>query len=66
VEQVPETRPESLAYFLGQADTLRQADTTVRLLSEAEFQRGKERLRAAVAAGQSEPRTNRLDLLVLR
>lgn len=66
VEQVRETRPESLEDFLRQADTLRRADTTVRLLTEAEFQRGKERLRQAVASGNNEPRTNELDLLVLR
>jgi ubiquinone/menaquinone biosynthesis C-methylase UbiE len=66
VEPVRETRPESLEGFLDQADTLRQADTTVRLLTEAEFQRGKERIREAVAGGNSEPRSNTLDLLVLR
>ncbi len=66
VEQVRELRPGSLEDFLGQADTLRRADTTVRALTEAEFQRGKERLRRAVESGDTEPRTNRLDLLVLR
>jgi ubiquinone/menaquinone biosynthesis C-methylase UbiE len=66
VEQVCDIRPESLADFLAQADTLREADTTVRLLTEAEFERGKERLRQAVARGAMEPRTNQLDLLVLR
>ena len=66
MEQVCEVRPESLDEFLRQADTLRRADTTVRALTEAEFLRGKERLRQAVAGGHSEPRSNQLDLLVLR
>jgi ubiquinone/menaquinone biosynthesis C-methylase UbiE len=66
VEQVREIRPESLEEFLGQADTLRHADTTVRALTEDEFQRGKERLRRAVESGDTAPRANRLDLLVLR
>jgi ubiquinone/menaquinone biosynthesis C-methylase UbiE len=66
VEQVREIRPESLEEFLLQADTLRRADTTVRALTEAEFQRGKARIRRAVDDGNTEPRTNRLDLLVLR
>jgi ubiquinone/menaquinone biosynthesis C-methylase UbiE len=66
VEPVREIRPESLEAFLAQADTLRRADTTVRLLTEDEFQRGKERLRQAVVSGNSEPRSNTLDLLVLR
>lgn len=66
VEQVREFRPGSLEDFLSQADILRRADTTVRALTEAEFQRGKERLRRAVENGDTEPRTNVLDLLVLR
>ena len=69
LEQVPE-RTRSLADFLGQVDTLRQADTTMRSLTEDEFLRGKERLRRAVRAaedtGNAEPRSNWLDLLVLR
>jgi len=67
VEQVRETSPTSLAHLLGEVDTFRQADTTMRSLTDAEFQRGKDRLRRAVrhAAG-SEPRSNVLDLLVLR
>ena len=70
LEQVRETYPASLAEFLGQLDTFRQADTTVRGLSEDEFLRGKERLRRAVRHAEStanpEPRSNWLDLLVLR
>jgi ubiquinone/menaquinone biosynthesis C-methylase UbiE len=70
LEQVRETHPSSLADLLGQVDTLRQADTTMRNLTEEEFLRGKERLRRAVheaeRAGEAEPRTNWLDLLVLR
>jgi SAM-dependent methyltransferase len=70
LEQVRETWPVSLADFLGQVDTFRQADTTMRSLTEDEFRRGKERLRRAVrhagdTAGQ-ETRSNWLDLLVLR
>jgi SAM-dependent methyltransferase len=69
LEQVPETLT-SLAEFLDQADTFRRADSPMRGLTEEEFLRGKERLRRAVQnAGQSpdpEPRTNWLDLLVLR
>jgi len=48
LEQVRETWPISLADFLGQLDTFRQADTTMRSLTEDEFLRGKERLRRAV------------------
>jgi ubiquinone/menaquinone biosynthesis C-methylase UbiE len=68
LEQVRETQPTSLAEFLEQVDTLRHADTTLRNLTEEEFQRGKERLRRAVhdARGEAEPRSNWLDLLVLR
>ena len=70
LEPVIETFGLSLAGFLAQADTFRQADTTIRKLTEEEFRRGKERLRqAAQAAGQSphpEPVTSELDLLVLR
>ena len=66
LEQVRETYPASLADYLGEVDTLRLADTTLRSLSEDEFVRGKERLRSAVDAGNSEPRSNWLDLLVLR
>jgi ubiquinone/menaquinone biosynthesis C-methylase UbiE len=70
LEQVRETYPASLADFLGQVDTFRRADTTMRSLTEDEFLRGKERLRRAVRrAGDSasrEARSNWLDLLVLR
>jgi len=70
LEQIPETYPTSLAEFLAQVDTLRRADTTMRNLTEEEFLRGKERLRRAVDDAEQtpdpEPRTNWLDLLVLR
>lgn len=66
LEQVCETRPASLADLLAEVDTLRQADTTMRNLTEDEFRRGKERIRRAVAAGATDERRNCLDLLVLR
>jgi SAM-dependent methyltransferase len=70
LEQVRETYPASLADFLGQVDTFRPADTTMRNLSEDEFLRGKERLRQAVRRAEDtanpETRSNWLDLLVLR
>jgi SAM-dependent methyltransferase len=70
LEQVRETYPTSLADFLGQVDTFRQADTTMRNLTEDEFLRGKERLRRAVRHAEDtanpETRSNWLDLLVLR
>jgi ubiquinone/menaquinone biosynthesis C-methylase UbiE len=70
LEQVRETYPTSLADFLGQVDTFRQADTTMRNLTEEEFLRGKERLRRAVRHAEDtanpETRSNWLDLLVLR
>ncbi len=70
LEQVRETYPTSLADFLGQVDTFRHADTTMRNLTEDEFLRGKERLRRAVRHAEetatSETRSNWLDLLVLR
>jgi ubiquinone/menaquinone biosynthesis C-methylase UbiE len=66
VEPVCDTRPEPLAAFLADADTLRTADTTLRALTEDEFERGKERLRRAVESGHAESRTNQLDLVVLR
>ncbi len=70
LEQVRETYPTSLKDFLGQVDTFRQADTTMRNLTEDEFLRGKARLRRAVrqaeATAHPEPRSNWLDLLVLR
>ena len=70
LEQVPQTNTTSLAEFLGQADTFRHADTTMRGLTEEEFLHGKDRLRRAVQhaeeAATPEPRTSWLDLLVLR
>jgi ubiquinone/menaquinone biosynthesis C-methylase UbiE len=70
VEQCRETYSTSLAAFLGQVDQLRYADTTLRGLTEDEFLRGKERLRRAIEHAEGtpgpEPRSNRLDLLVLR
>ena len=61
---------DSLQARLGTLDTFRQADTTMRGLTEDEFLRGKERVRRAVrAAGDAtspEVRSNWLDLLVLR
>ena len=69
-EQVRETYAASLADFLDQVDTLRQADTTMRGLTEDEFLRGKERLRRGVRreddTASPETRSNSLDLLVLR
>jgi SAM-dependent methyltransferase len=66
LELVRETFPTGLADFLEQVDTLRQADTTLRGLTEDEFLRGKERLRRAVETANPETRSNSLDLLVLR
>ena len=65
LERVRETHPTSLAYLLGELDTLRHADTSLRGLTEDEFLRGKERIRRA-ASEDHKPRTNGLDLLVLR
>jgi esterase/lipase superfamily enzyme len=70
LEQVPETYLTSLADFLGQVDTFRRADTTMRTLTEEEFLRDKERLRRAVRHAEDTanpgPRSSWLDLLVLR
>src|SRR3954467_14215508 len=70
LEQDRETHPTSLADFLGQVDPFRHAHTAMRSLSDDEFLRGKERLRRAVRdaekASHPEPRSNWLDLLVLR
>ena len=66
LEQVRETYPSSLADFLREVDNFRDADTTMRSLTEEEFLRGKERLRRVVDAGNTAPRSNSLDLLVLR
>jgi ubiquinone/menaquinone biosynthesis C-methylase UbiE len=65
LERVRETYPGTLADFLAEVDTFRAADTTMRSLTEEEFLSGKQRLRDAVDAGELEPRSNRLDLLVL-
>jgi len=65
LERVCETYSASLAELLDELDTLRQADTTLRNLTEDEFLRGKERIRRAVESGDQEPRSNWLDLLVL-
>jgi SAM-dependent methyltransferase len=70
LEHVRDTYPTSLADFLGQVDTFRHSDTTMRGLTEDEFLRGKERLRRAVQHAEDtqnpETRSNWLDLLVLR
>jgi SAM-dependent methyltransferase len=70
LERVCETYATGLAGFLGAVDTFRDADTTMRSLTEDEFLRGKERLRHAVRdagdAARPAARTNCLDLLVLR
>jgi ubiquinone/menaquinone biosynthesis C-methylase UbiE len=70
LESVRETYPTSLANYLAEVDTFRQADSTMRTLTEKEFQRGRERLRQAVRDAENtaspEPRRNWLDLLVLR
>jgi ubiquinone/menaquinone biosynthesis C-methylase UbiE len=66
LEPVRETYTASLADLLAELDTLRHADTTLRKLTEDEFGRGKERIRRVVESGDAEPRSNRLDLLVLR
>jgi ubiquinone/menaquinone biosynthesis C-methylase UbiE len=66
LEQVREIYPGTLADLLGDVDTFRQADTTMRVLTEDEFLRGKDRLRRAVEHAAPETRSNWLDLLVLR
>jgi len=66
LEQVRETYPGTLADLLDEVDTFRQADTTMRVLTEDEFLRGKDRLRLAAEQTPSEARSNWLDLLVLR
>ncbi|HZS30153.1 MAG TPA: class I SAM-dependent methyltransferase [Gaiellaceae bacterium] len=66
LERVRETRPGTLADYLAGLDTLRRADTTMRQLTEEEFQRGQDRVRRAVEAGGETTRSNVLDLLVLR
>ena len=66
LEQVRETYAVGLVEFLAQLDRLRDADTTMRTLTDEEFARGKERVRAACGTAPTEPRSNWLDLLVLR
>lgn len=70
LEQVRETYPATLADLLGEVDMFRQADTTMRELTEDEFRRGKDRLRRAVRRPEETAsparRSNCLDLLVLR
>ena len=67
LEPVRETYSASLSDLLGQLDTLRDADTTMRSLTDDQFLRGKDRVRRAVRdATDTEPRSNWLDLLVLR
>ena len=69
LDPVPEELT-SLAAFLDRADDYRHADTNMRVLTETEFRRGKERLQGAVQdagpAARTQIRTNWLDLLVLR
>ena len=60
---VRETRPGGAAGLLAETDALRAADTTLRAITDDEFERGRDRLRAARA---DEPRDNWLDLVVLR
>jgi SAM-dependent methyltransferase len=66
LEEVCETTGTSLADFLDEVDAFRDADTTMRVLTDDEFLRGKERLRRAVGTADTDVRSNRLDLLVLR
>jgi SAM-dependent methyltransferase len=66
LERVRETRAGTLFDLLGELDTLRAADTTLRQLTEDEFRRGEERIRRAAQSPHPEPRSNTLDLLVLR
>jgi ubiquinone/menaquinone biosynthesis C-methylase UbiE len=70
LERVRETYEASLADFVREVDTFRQADTTMRVLTDDEFRRGKARLRRAVReaedTGERGIRSNWLDLVVLR
>jgi ubiquinone/menaquinone biosynthesis C-methylase UbiE len=70
LEPVTQVHRTSLAEFLAQADTFRQADSPMRTLTEEEFRRGKERLRQAARdagpAPSPQPWTSWCDLLVLR
>lgn len=64
LEEVPENAT-TLEGFLAELDTFRHADTNMRGLTEDQFEQGKNRLRQAVET-KAPPRTNWLDLLVLR
>jgi ubiquinone/menaquinone biosynthesis C-methylase UbiE len=66
LERVRETYPGTLSDLLDQVDTLRRADTTMRVLTDDEFERGKERIRRAIESGDEQVRSNTLELLVLR
>jgi ubiquinone/menaquinone biosynthesis C-methylase UbiE len=68
LEPVPQTDIASLSEFLDRLDTLRSADTLMRSLTDAEYQRGKQRLRKAAASDNASDidLTSALDLLVLR
>ena len=74
LEQVPQTDLTGRTEFLDRVDTFRNADTTMRNLTEEEFDRGEQRLRQAVrhaeetetGDGDASARTSWLDLLVLR
>jgi SAM-dependent methyltransferase len=70
LEPVPQTDVADPADFLDRLDTLRSADTLMRSLTDAEYERGRQRLgEAAAAAGDHSSDidlTTALDLLVLR
>lgn len=68
IHHVPdlEAAAREVRRVLRTMDTLRRADATMRVLTDAEFQRGKERLRRAIEEEDPEPRRNWLDLLALR
>ncbi|GAA1966241.1 class I SAM-dependent methyltransferase [Catenulispora subtropica] len=68
LEPVPQTDITSLTELLDRLDTLRGADTLMRSLTDAEYQRGKHRLREAAASETpgDVDLTSALDLLVLR
>ncbi|HEV2592997.1 MAG TPA: methyltransferase domain-containing protein, partial [Gaiellaceae bacterium] len=55
LEPVRETRPGTATDLLGELDALREADTTLRALTEEEFERGKARIKET---GAGEPRDN--------
>ena len=67
LEPVPQTDITSMADFLDRLDTLRSADTLMRSLTDAEYQRGRQRLREAATSGNSDDSdlVSALDLLVL-